>query len=158
MSSILKALRKLEEERALRREGSIDIARDILRRPASRPRRSAWRLGWLSALAVILLGVAGWGLSLVLAPVPRGIFPPPHSAVVVTETTAGIRSGPASSTVEPTGLLAGVGAEPEVVTELLGEDFPARPAVDQRQAVPTTSLAKGTPPPAMPPPLPRSKA
>lgn len=77
MSSILKALKKLEEEKARKEGGSSDIARDILRTPYRRRRQNlfgpavAIAIG-AAALAVVLIG--GYRL---------WREPPPSSSVAV---------------------------------------------------------------------------
>ena len=54
MSSILKALRKLEEEKAALGDGGVDIARDILKRSARKPHNlNFWPL--LSGVLFLLL-------------------------------------------------------------------------------------------------------
>lgn len=62
MSSILKALRKLEEEKAQGLEGSPDIARNILK---IRPRRksSPWMVAGLVTVLVFASSVAGYILA-----------------------------------------------------------------------------------------------
>ena len=58
MSSILKALRRLEEEKAALGEGGVDISRDILKRSASKKQnRNFWP--FLSAFLFFLLIVVG---------------------------------------------------------------------------------------------------
>lgn len=59
MSSILKALRKLEEEKAALGEGGIDISRDILKRSANKQQQ---RFFWpfLSAILFFLLIASGF--------------------------------------------------------------------------------------------------
>ena len=60
MSSILKALRKLEDEKSDMGEGSVDLARDILKRSYAEHRSSSV---WMSvALVAALLFVVGWWL------------------------------------------------------------------------------------------------
>ncbi|WP_020676226.1 general secretion pathway protein GspB [Geopsychrobacter electrodiphilus] len=59
MSSILKALRKLEEEKAALGEGGVDIARDILKRSGTSPSRS---LFWPILSAVLFFLLLGGGL------------------------------------------------------------------------------------------------
>lgn len=59
MSSILKALRKLEEEKAAIGEGGVDIARDILKRSAEKKESNQF---WPLLSAVLLLLLAGSGL------------------------------------------------------------------------------------------------
>lgn len=61
MSSILKALRRLEEEKAERLDTPVDIARDILRRPQKKRPIPA---GWLLTFAC--MGVFGTAAGLVL--------------------------------------------------------------------------------------------
>ena len=61
MSSILKALRKLEEEKAALGEGGVDISRDILKRSARKEPTNYWPI--LSAVLLFLLlgsGVLMW--------------------------------------------------------------------------------------------------
>ncbi|HZV81393.1 MAG TPA: general secretion pathway protein GspB [Geobacteraceae bacterium] len=53
MSSILKALKKLEQEKAMRREGEIDLSREILHGPTRRKRRFSWQ--WPAAITTIVL-------------------------------------------------------------------------------------------------------
>lgn len=59
MSSILKALRKLEEEKAAIGEGGVDIARDILKRSAEKKESNRF---WPILSAVLFLLLAGSGL------------------------------------------------------------------------------------------------
>lgn len=141
MSSILKALRKLEEERASRRDGGLDIARDILRRPPSRRRPSPWRhSATISLLTVLLLGAGAWGVIQRLAPIPlpvegvgeeRTVSPPPAPEPVSSPPAAETPFAP------PANRLALVQAEPEIVEETIddrptarvGEKVSTRPAV-----------------------------
>jgi len=59
MSSILKALRKLEEEKAALGEGGVDIARDILKRSAHKQERNIfWPLVSVSLLLLLAGGTA----------------------------------------------------------------------------------------------------
>ena len=59
MSSILKALRKLEDEKANMGEGSVDLAHDILKRSYEDKRSSsAWK--FVTLIAVVLLLGAGY--------------------------------------------------------------------------------------------------
>ncbi|HZV81823.1 MAG TPA: general secretion pathway protein GspB [Geobacteraceae bacterium] len=53
MSSILKALKKLEQEKAMRREGEIDLSREILHGPTRRKKRFSWQ--WPAAITTIVL-------------------------------------------------------------------------------------------------------
>jgi len=61
MSSILRALRKLESEKSQLGEGSVDLARDILKRSYEERRSSPIWLIAAFVVAVVLLG-AGWWL------------------------------------------------------------------------------------------------
>ena len=63
MSSILKALRKLEDEKADMGEGSVDLARDILKR--SYEERRSYSLWGIAALggACVLIAAGWWGFS-----------------------------------------------------------------------------------------------
>ena len=70
MSSILKALRKLEEEKAARREGAFDLARDILRAPDRQKRRGRFLMMAAAAATALFFGAAGYGLFSLLAPAP----------------------------------------------------------------------------------------
>jgi len=53
MSSILNALKKLEREKTLRREGEIDLSREILHDAMRRRERFPWQ--WAAAISVIVL-------------------------------------------------------------------------------------------------------
>ena len=77
MSSILKALRKLEEEKSVRQESNVDIARDILRLPA---RRSGNRSRLVSAGIIVICLTAGFAGFLFVAGLPSsGIGDVPES-------------------------------------------------------------------------------
>lgn len=68
MSSILNALKKLEREKALRREGEIDLSREILHDAMRRRERFPWQ--WAAAISVmVLLSV------MVIALMTRGTAP-----------------------------------------------------------------------------------
>ncbi|MEJ2700399.1 MAG: hypothetical protein P8Z70_12175 [Desulfuromonadales bacterium] len=56
MSSILKALKKLEQEKARRADGPVDIARDILRTPARGKKSPVVPAMVLSGLLILLAG------------------------------------------------------------------------------------------------------
>lgn len=61
MSSILKALRKVEDEKATLGEGHVDLAHDILRRNYDEPNRFPLSLIGLVSLLLLVAG-AGWWL------------------------------------------------------------------------------------------------
>lgn len=71
MSSILKALRKLEHEKSAMGEGSVDLARDILKRSYEERRRS-WSGPVVVVGAALLLVVFGWWL--MSSPAPETIM------------------------------------------------------------------------------------
>jgi general secretion pathway protein B len=61
MSSILKALRKLEEDKSATGQGSADIARNILKRRAEDfPDPTNWLLIGSAGLLLMLLAAVGW--------------------------------------------------------------------------------------------------
>jgi general secretion pathway protein B len=79
VSSILKALRKLEEEKSRSREGTPDIARDILK---SGPRRKSSTWMTVASIAVLVLAFALTGYILVW----KSKFPaPPESSQTIHE-------------------------------------------------------------------------
>jgi general secretion pathway protein B len=75
MSSILKALKKLESEKAQRDELSTAVASDILRSSRSKTTHAALKIAGV-AVAVILIAAAGYYLALKTIPVqPAKITP-----------------------------------------------------------------------------------
>ncbi|PLX95621.1 MAG: hypothetical protein C0619_01140 [Desulfuromonas sp.] len=95
MSSILKALRKLEEEKAALGEGRVDLARDILKRSA--PQRSSSSslpliIVFFGLLVIAGIGLLWWQMRPVelqpslpsipaLAPAPAAVNPLPQTSV-----------------------------------------------------------------------------
>jgi len=73
MSSILKALRKLEEEKAALGEGGVDIARDILKRSVGSSKKS---LFWPLTSAVLFVLLLGGALFYVVVAFRQGSVPP----------------------------------------------------------------------------------
>ena len=71
MSSILKALRKLEHEKSEIGEGSVDLARDILKR-SYEDRRTNYSWLFAAIIAALLLLTGGWWL---LAPESTSLPP-----------------------------------------------------------------------------------
>ncbi|PLX80873.1 MAG: hypothetical protein C0616_06580 [Desulfuromonas sp.] len=59
MSSILKALKRLEEEKASRDGGQVDISRDILLGDSSAPAKGGWAGLWIAALVLLTVAVVG---------------------------------------------------------------------------------------------------
>jgi general secretion pathway protein B len=168
MSSILKALKKLEEEKARGREGSVDIARDILRGTSRRQTGPAWLLPALAA-AVLLIAVAVAVVGLLRrepealvapllasperAPAPVATSPPPATDPPVQEVR--LPPSPAAATGAQTAARRAasvVSAEPPT---------PAATAVSPAPASkpPTVSAAPAEPaaeaPAAASPPRPR---
>jgi general secretion pathway protein B len=74
LSSILRALKKLEEDQARTRGGQIDLARDILR-PAGIRRHSPYRAPLLIAGLILAGGLVGMSL-MFLAEAPEPLAPP----------------------------------------------------------------------------------
>lgn len=127
MSSILKALRKLEEERANRRESSLDIARDILRRPLTRRHRRPMAAIVLGAAGILLALGSGWGWFLLHQPQVL------ETEVARVDSLPAPESEPPSPPVvapEPVGRLSAVSADSRVVEEVISNS--AIPAVDGR--------------------------
>jgi len=99
MSSILKALKKVEDEKASRSDAPVDIARDILRY-SGRPRKSNGILiavvatGALVAAGVLGLLFSGDG--------GDGVVPPPSAPPALTDRGDG-RTGPAVAENLPQG-------------------------------------------------------
>ncbi len=60
MSSILKALRKVEDENATMGEGSVDLAHDILKRNYDEKKSAPWGLIVVLGLFVTAFSFAGW--------------------------------------------------------------------------------------------------
>lgn len=60
MSSILKALRKAEDEKATAGEGSVDLAHDILKRSYDQRISVPWGLVSFAGLVLVVLAAAGW--------------------------------------------------------------------------------------------------
>jgi general secretion pathway protein B len=67
VSSILKALKKLEDEKALKQGGAVDLARDILR-PAEPRRSSPLRLPLLILALILFGGLVGMVLMTWMSP------------------------------------------------------------------------------------------
>lgn len=169
MSSILKALRRLEEEKSARREGNMDLARDILRLPGRRRHaRPSWFLPAGGVSAIVLAAVAAFALLRTPeAPPPaiRGAAPvapqvsipaPPPAPDAPVPVKA---SKPAAPAALPAGMLRHLPAEEAVVEERI--DDPGLPSAAKiRASAPKRPAAKSLPPlPPLPPrPADRSAA
>jgi len=77
MSSILKALKKLEQEKTLRREGEIDLSREILQDAWRRKARFSRPLAAAITTIVLLLALITILLSRGTAPIQQTQTPPP---------------------------------------------------------------------------------
>ncbi len=125
MSSILKALQKLEQEKATHRQGAPDVAADIVK-PAAARQRSPWLLpaamAGMTILAVIVTYTLMGGFSR-HPPVPAAAVPPAVSP--------------------PEGIAPAVTPAVSPVTEIIS---PARPIPDDRksQRQPAPELPAGT--------------
>lgn len=124
MSSILKALRKLEEEKADRREGAPDIARDILR-PSRRRRTVSWRGPAAVAGVVLLVAFAGFALLPLTgsSSAPELPSPPVDSVAVPADSVANPR--PLAREPEPIILVQAMPAEPPGIPSVPPQIVPA---------------------------------
>jgi general secretion pathway protein B len=100
LSSILRALKKLEAEKARTQGGQIDLARDILR-PAELRRQSPLRIPVLVTLLILVGGLVGMALMFwVENPAPRlplaveSSPPVPAASVQPMETSADVPIAP----------------------------------------------------------------
>lgn len=114
MSTILKALKKVEENKSEEKEGSVNIARDILRADSKEKRAENWLLPTAIASFVLTAGMVGYFLFGAFEPArnAQAVAPP---AVIVNESSA------ATSVVDrPEALFSG--AAPEAGRALSGEE------------------------------------
>jgi general secretion pathway protein B len=157
MSSILKALKKLEEEKAARRDGTIHLASDILKgeiRPGSRRR---WLLPALASGALIASVVALLSLRGGTASSPGQQLPPPASAPPVPRDAvpAGQFPGAAQPSAPPTEEPVTVIIPPQAAPR----QPERRPNALRSLPVPLPATAPlQTPPAAKPAPPPEEKA
>lgn len=88
MSSILKALRRLEEERARKSSVAPEIAASLLRHAPQRPSTLRWL--WPAAFSVVglLLAASFWFWRPAASP-PQIVTPPPSDALPSATSTAG---------------------------------------------------------------------
>jgi general secretion pathway protein B len=106
VSSILKALRKLEEEKAALGAGGVDIARDILKRSSSR-RLKNQSLGIIAALFLGAFAATGVGLWILFSPANSDLsqqaektFDPKPSTLSSAEISSNQLPGPATPGTE----------------------------------------------------------
>jgi general secretion pathway protein B len=156
MSSILKALRKLEEEKAARREGGFDIARDILRTSSRRRPAISWRLPAAILGAVLLFGWGGYRLAIPSAPVPASV--PVIGQPLPASTVAPPKNPALSAAIPPAAMLhpRTVVAEPPIVEEVIEHDIPASfPVQTRARPIPAAKAGPApvasSPVPAVPP-------
>lgn len=98
MSSILKALRKLEEEKSRNREGMPDIARDILKKKKAPRRKISFRMLSASvAVMVLAFGVTGY---LLFSP-PQSETPPGLIEMPPANVHAPAEKTPVNSEITP---------------------------------------------------------
>lgn len=105
MSTILKALKKVEENKSEEKEGSVNIARDILRAESKEKRAENWLLPTAIAAFVLTAGMVGYFLF--------GAFEPARDAqAVAPEAVVVNESATATSVVDrPEALFAGTAPE-----------------------------------------------
>lgn len=121
MSSILKALRKLENEKATLGEGSVDLAHDILKRNYDDRRTFSWSiLGTIFTLLVIA-SVGGWWFYQSSLSVPASL---PSASQVEIQTIP--RAAPVSSPTEQSAGLKQQPSIPEVVVLETGPSVAAK--------------------------------
>lgn len=104
MSSILKALRKVEDENAALGGGSVDLAHDILKRNYEQPRTRQWPLA-LFGFAVLLVVVAlgGWlWFSSIRQPLPIAANLAPRPVVAEIVTGSSLPAADAGASENPT--------------------------------------------------------
>ena len=113
MSSILKALKRLEEEKAERLDTPVDIARDILRQPRRRSRTVPWlSISIAGCVVVVAIGVliqwyARQSFTIAqsekhaagVSEVPQPSLPPASASVIETPEPA-VENRPESGVVE----------------------------------------------------------
>ena len=145
MSSILKALRKLEEEKSRSREGTPDIARDILKRG---PRRKAFPWMTFASVAVLVLVFALTGYILM----GKSEFQEPPQTQAIHEMPPAQSPAPAVSSSEQKNPLQAVSAPapPTAAARKTPTKIPAGPAL--------SAEPKATPEPVKTAPAPRPAA
>lgn len=142
MSSILKALKKLEQEKALRRDGGADISREILHGQTRRKKQYSWQ--WAAAITTIILLFA-------------------VVAILMTRGTATVKTEPGSAPLLETRLPAP--PAPATAGKLPAEGSSAKPADSPRVETAPVRKPTGSPAPdpapaktQMPPALPTQPA
>jgi general secretion pathway protein B len=145
VSSILKALRKLEEEKSRSREGTPDIARDILKRG---PRRKAFPWMTFASVAVLVLAFALTGYILM----GKSEFQEPPQTQAIHEMPPAQSPAPAVSSSEQKNVLQPVSAPapPTVAARKTPTKIPAGPAL--------SAEPKAAPEPVRTAPAPRPAA
>ncbi|WP_429886455.1 hypothetical protein, partial [Geoalkalibacter halelectricus] len=123
MSSILKALKKLEEQKAEKKEGAVNIARDILRTS----RKAKKVENWILPTAVLALLLTGGMVAYALL----GGFSPASEKQVAVSAIPEPEPGAAGGSMEPTdglpvvdrpeALFAGAETEEEAVAEKVAD-------------------------------------
>lgn len=161
MSSILKALKKLEQEKTLRREGEIDLSREILRDAWRRKTRFPWPWAGAITLIVLLLALVAILLSRGTSPVqtapaqvrtqpPSGEMRPPLESKHAQPHPTLAKPSQVPSRPAETVLQKPAAATPVQTTAKV--PVPLAPQQPQPQAespsLPPTALPPATPPPA----------
>jgi hypothetical protein len=142
MSSILKALKKLEQEKARRADGPVDIARDILRAPVRRKKFSLLPVLILSAGIIVLAGLSGYFFH------DSGDSDLASEIVPARKLTAMAPAEPAPAASEKTALQPTTGfVDPPVVEKTMETKVPAAAGQQPqgRSHAPQTSLPEKVP-------------
>lgn len=132
MSTILKALKKVEENKSDEKEGSVNIAHDILRPDNKQKRAENWLLPTAIAAFVLTAGMVGYFLF--------GAFEPARDAQAVAPAAVAIKENPTAASVvdRPEALFAG--AAQETGRPLSGDETSV--AVQQSDAGSEAALAQ----------------
>ena len=163
MSSILKALKKLEEEKVLHEEAAgINLSREILRQNSGTRnlRRWLWLLGSAAAVVIILLSAAllrrpapndavKSGEPAAIAPLPA-LPPLPATQLPVSPPAAGrsVETSPPVTQLKPAPQNLGQQAETPLRKEAAPPAATATPAAAAPQAEPGVKAAPMRPPAA----------
>lgn len=137
MSSILKALKKLEEEKAGKQEGAVNIARDILRTSRKAKKIENWILPTAIAALLLTAGMGGYVLF-------GGFFSSQPEQVAVPAPPAEVAEKPASAVVDRPEMLFAAGQEQATATEGGATSDPSAAAPAEQGAAETSATQMET--------------